>query len=130
MSPTTHTAASMVPLLTSTIATTLLTLLTRHYFKYEGIADDVNIWSGFFTVFGVIYAIVAGFLLVEVPGRFGRLSNTIEAELNAVESLRAYLVYLGDSGQKAGGKSASLLLIIWYRFEIRNGLKWVARPDW
>jgi hypothetical protein len=44
----------------------------------------------------VIYAIVAGFLLMGVVRRYSSLSNAIEAELNAVECLRDYLVYLNE----------------------------------
>jgi uncharacterized membrane protein len=57
------------------------------------IATDVSSWSSFFNVFGVIFAIIAGFLLVTVLSRYSNLNQTIEDELNAVESVRDFLVY-------------------------------------
>ena len=93
---TARTISSLKPLFVTGAVSAVLTMIARYYFQYENIEDDVGIWGGFFTVFGVIYAIVAGFLLVEVLGRYSTLSNTIEAELNAVECLRDYLVYLDD----------------------------------
>lgn len=63
----------------------------------------------FFTVFGVIYAIVAGFLLVTVLNRYSSLSQTIEDELNAIESIRDFLVYFGpDQGTAAQALRRSL----------------------
>ena len=93
---TARTISSLKPLFVTGAVSAVLTMIARYYFQYENIEDDVGIWGGFFTVFGVIYAIVAGFLLVEVLGRYSTLSNTIEAELNAIECLRDYLVYLDD----------------------------------
>ena len=95
-SHTARTISSLKPLFVTGVVSAILTMIARYYFQYDNIEDDVGIWGGFFTVFGVIYAIVAGFLLVEVLGRYSTLSNTIEAELNAVECLRDYLVYLDD----------------------------------
>ncbi|BDS05027.1 hypothetical protein NT6N_00670 [Oceaniferula spumae] len=95
------TGTSLIPILLTGLVTAGLTWLARHYLQYEDMENDVGVWGGYFTVFGVIYAIVAGFLLVEVLGRYGSLSNTIEAELNAIESLRDYLVYLGDEGKSS-----------------------------
>ena len=43
-------------------------------------------------VFGVIFPIVAGFLLTFL-NRYSNLSQTIKDELNAVESARDFLVY-------------------------------------
>ena len=60
---------------------------------------DLSSWSSFYTVFGVIFAIVAGFLLVTVLNRYSNLNQTIEDELNAVESVRDFLVYLEDGQQ-------------------------------
>jgi len=43
--------------------------MLRSHLKYEGIVTDVSSWSSFFNVFGVIFAIIAGFLLVTVLSR-------------------------------------------------------------
>ena len=87
------------PLIISAILITLVGLMLRSHLKYEGIVTDLSSWSSFFTVFGVIFAIVAGFLLVTVLNRYSNLNQTIEDELNAVESVRDFLVYLEDRQQ-------------------------------
>jgi hypothetical protein len=51
-------------------------------------------WAEFFTVFGVIYAIISGFILLDVLNRHTDLASTVESELNAVEDLRDFLVYI------------------------------------
>lgn len=55
-------------------------------------------WEEFFSVFGMVYAILSGFLLVDVLNRFNKLSETMEDELNAVEDIRDFLLYI-DGGQ-------------------------------
>ncbi len=57
-------------------------------------AGGPNHWDSFFSVFGMLYAIISGFLLVDVLGRYNDLTNTFEAELNAVEDVRDFLVYV------------------------------------
>jgi hypothetical protein len=87
------------PLVISAVLITLVGLMLRSHLKYEGIVTDLSSWGSFFTVFGVIFAIVAGFLLVTVLNRYSNLNQTIEDELNAVESVRDFLVYLDDHQQ-------------------------------
>lgn len=70
------------------------TLLVRHYFFYDEIFSDVGSWNTFFTVFGVLYAIIASSLLVNVLERFSALSKTIDEELHALEEVRDLLIYV------------------------------------
>ncbi len=83
-----------LPLLLVGITTALVVIFARPFIQYEGIVEDVSAWGAFFGVFGVVYAIVAGFLLVTVLTRYAALSQTFEDELNAVESIRDFLIYL------------------------------------
>lgn len=94
-----------LPLVFSGSVSALLIVILHHYFQYQGGAEDVSSWGAFFNVFGVIYAIVAGFVLITVLSRYSALSQTIEDELNAVESVRDFLVYLDDEQQGAAKKS-------------------------
>ena len=82
-----------LPLLAVLMVSASLVVILRPYVIYKQIFEDVSSWGAFFTVFGVIYAIVAGFLLITVLSRYSSLSQTIEDELNAVESIRDFLVY-------------------------------------
>jgi len=71
-------------------------LLLRNHVQYEGIVEDLSSWNSFFNVFGVVYAIVAGFLLITVLNRYSAINQTVEDELNAIESIRDFLVYFDD----------------------------------
>jgi hypothetical protein len=75
--------------------------LLRPHFHYDGIVEDISAWGSFFSVFGVVYAIVTGFLLITVLNRYTTLNQTIEEELNAIESIRDFLVYFGSGQQTA-----------------------------
>ncbi len=83
------------------ILSAALVVLVRPHLEYEGLIQDVSAWGAFFTVFGVIYAIVAGFLLITVLSRYSALSQTIEDELNALESIRDFLIYFGSAHTEA-----------------------------
>ncbi len=103
------------------IASAVAAILARHFIHYEGIVEDISAWGVFFTVFGVVYAIVAGFLLVTVLTRYGALSQTIEDELNAVESVRDFLVYFSEE-QEAPVRAVNRSLVRY--------LQSVARVEW
>ncbi len=90
-----------LPLLAVAAISAFLVAFFRPYLQYEGIVEDVSAWGSFFNVFGVIYAIVAGFLLITVLNRYSSLSQIIEDELNAVESIRDFLVYFESNQQEA-----------------------------
>jgi hypothetical protein len=109
------------PLVISAILITFVGLMLRGQVKYEGLVTDLSSWSSFFTVFGVIFAIVAGFLLVTVLNRYSNLNQTIEDELNAVESVRDFLVYLDDHQQIEIDKIKHALL---------NYVTSVANTEW
>lgn len=91
---------SLPLIVVASLSVTLVVLVAPHV-RYEGSTQDVSSWGAFFTVFGVIYAIVAGFLLVTVLNRYSSLSQTIEDELNAIESIRDFLVYFGSDQDTA-----------------------------
>lgn len=84
------------PLVISAFLVAFTVLLLRNRVQYEGIIEDVSSWGSYFNVFGVIYAIVAGFLLITVLNRYSALNQAIEDELNAVESIRDFLVYFDE----------------------------------
>ncbi len=110
-----------IPLFVVIIVSATLVVILRPYMQYEGIIEDVSSWGAFFTVFGVIYAIVAGFLLVTVLNRYSTLSQTIEDELNAVESIRDFLVYF-EVNQQASAQEI--------RASLTRYTKAVATTEW
>ena len=110
-----------LPLFVVFIVSATLVVIFRPHVQYEGITDDVSSWGAFFTVFGVIYAIVAGFLLITVLNRYSTLSQTIEDELNAVESIRDFLIYF-DANQHASAQEI--------RASLTRYTKAVATTEW
>ena len=85
-----------VPLLITGVLSALILVSVKEYIQYKEIFEDVAAWSAFFSVFGIVYAIVAGFLLVTVLTKYSDLNQVIENELNAIETVRDFLTYLND----------------------------------
>lgn len=86
----------IAPLFLSGALAALILISVKDYVQYKEIFEDVAAWSAFFSVFGIVYAIVAGFLLVTVLTKYSDLNQTIENELNAIETVRDFLTYLND----------------------------------
>lgn len=61
------------------------------------ITIDLAAWGIFFTIFGVIYPIVLGFLLVEALGKYGNLSKLLDEEVNELQDMRDALIFLDNS---------------------------------
>ena len=89
-----------LPVLISTVIALVFMIIVRNFFPSEVIKTQIETWGIFFAVFGIIYAIIVGFLLVEVLRRYYNMKATIERELNAIEDTRDFLVYL-DENQEA-----------------------------
>ena len=89
----------ITPLLISSAVTAMILFSVKQHVQYDRIYEDVAAWSAFFSVFGIVYAIVAGFLLVTVLTKYSDLSQVIENELNAIETVRDFLTYLDDTNQ-------------------------------
>jgi hypothetical protein len=88
---------------------------------YDNIMTDVSSWGSFFTVMGVVYAIIVGFLLATVLTRYSYLTQSIEGELNAIECIRDSLIYFDES--QADSKQALLQAL-------RSYVHSVAEVEW
>jgi hypothetical protein len=80
-----------------------LMLLVRLYVPAGAIRVDPGILGVFFTVFGLVYAIIIGFLLLDVLNRFNAISTAIQDELNAVERIRDFLIYVDNNEEAKAG---------------------------
>lgn len=98
------------PISISSAFSILFLVILRTYFQYEGITADLSAWGVFFSVFGVLYAIVAGFLVIEVLQRFTALQGILEEELNNIEDIRDYLNFM-DGQLKAVSKVYKALYV-------------------
>ena len=87
-------ALTALPILFSLAVSLLLLVLVRQYWDYKQIVDDTSAWSVYYTVYGVLYAIIVGFLLVEALSKYNKLSEFMEEEINALQDVRDFSLYL------------------------------------
>ena len=116
----------IIPLLVSSSIAALVLIALKEHVQYREIFDDVAAWSAFFSVFGIVYAIVAGFLLVTVLTKYSDLCLVIENELNAIETVRDFLIYLDET--KIQVKNSITEALSDYTFSLLNK-EWVEMSD-
>jgi hypothetical protein len=116
----------IAPLLLSGALAALILTSVKEYVQYKEIFEDVAAWSAFFSVFGIVYAIVAGFLLVTVLTKYSNLNQAIENELNAIETVRDFLIYLND--EKNEVKNSIIVALSHYTVSLLNN-EWPEMSD-
>ena len=72
-------------------------LLVNKYLIYPIISVDIGSWGVFYSVFGVLYAIIIGFILISELDKFDSLSEAIDTEVNEIQNIRVLLKYFGES---------------------------------
>ena len=90
----TQATGALLPIIVSTLAAMSIALWLNVGDYTASVSKGLAPWEEFYSVFGMIYAIVSGFLLVEVLNRFNKLSEVVEAELNAISDVRDFLLYV------------------------------------
>ena len=90
----TQVTGALLPIIVSTLAAMSIALWLHVGDHTASVSRGLAPWEEFYSVFGMIYAIVSGFLLVEVLNRFNKLSEVVEAELNAISDVRDFLLYV------------------------------------
>ena len=75
----------------------LILLLVKRYMNYANIEIDIGAWGVFYTVFGVLYAIIIGFILIATLDKFDNLKRSIDSEINEIQNVRVLLKYFSDS---------------------------------
>ena len=116
----------ITPLLLSGALAALILTSVKEFVQYKEIFEDVAAWSAFFSVFGIVYAIVAGFLLVTVLTKYSDLNQAIENELNAIETVRDFLTYLND--EKSEVKNSIIAALSHYTSSVLNR-EWPEMSD-
>ena len=77
-------------------------------------------WEVFFSIFGIVYAVVVGMQIVESIRRYNSLHALVGQELNAIKDVRDYLIYL-----KKGDKAIPAI-----RKSLHKYVKSVIENDW
>lgn len=75
-------------------STCALFYIFENKFHYEKVFEDVSSWGTFFTVYGVLYAILAGFLIIESINKYNALQSCIDDEINNIQDIRDLAKYL------------------------------------
>jgi len=64
---------------------------------FDLIRIDTSVLEVFFSVFGTIYAIMVGFVIMVLLNQYSTIKDHIGSEINALQDLRDYLVYLDNN---------------------------------
>lgn len=91
------------------ILTTLAVLVfaaIRIWYGYQPLLDDVSAFAGFYSAFGVLYGIMAGFILVTVWGQYNEVASSIQSEARTLRNIYTLLDMFKDesASQKAKDK--------------------------
>ena len=77
----------------------IITLMVRHYLFYQNIALDIDAWGVFYSAFGILYAIMIGFILIGALDKYEQLKLTVDSEISEIQNIRDFLIYF-DEKQK------------------------------
>ena len=89
----------------------LVLLFIKRYMIYGNITIDIGSWGVFYTVFGVLYAIIIGFILIATLDKFDNLKRSIDSEVNEIQNVRVLLKYFSDSQKEVINNVRKALLI-------------------
>ena len=74
----------------------LVLLLVRKFLFYTNVSIDLGAWGVFYTVFGVLYAIIIGFIMISTLEKFDLLKLAIDSEVNEIQNVRVLLKYFSN----------------------------------
>ena len=86
----------IIQIIISLIAIVVITLATRHYMFYQNIEIDLDSWGVFYATYGILYAIIIGFILIGALGRYEQLKLAVDSEINVIQNIRDFLIYFSD----------------------------------
>ena len=84
-------------LIINLLAGIVVTFFVRKYLFYENISVDISSWGVYFTVYGVLYAIIIGFILISELEKFAQLKLAVDSEVNEIQNIRILLSYFSDN---------------------------------
>ena len=98
----------IIQIIINLILIVVITLATRHYMFYQNIDIDLASWGVFYATYGILYAIIIGFILVGALGRYEQLKLAVDSEINVIQNIRDFLIYFSDptSIQRAESKGS------------------------
>ena len=96
----------IIQVIITLVVIVLITLTTRHYMFYQNIDIDLDSWGVYYGTYGILYAILIGFILIGTLGRYEDLKLAVDSEINVIQNIRDLLIYFSDptSIQRAESK--------------------------
>ena len=125
----------IIQIIINIIAIVVITLATRHYMFYQNIDIDLASWGVFYATYGILYAIIIGFILVGALGRYEQLKLAVDSEINVIQNIRDFLIYFSDSNsiQRAEAKdsrSEQINVLLNIRQALYTYVKSVYEKEW
>ena len=125
----------LVQIIINLIAIVVITLATRHYMFYQNIEIDLASWGVFYATYGILYAIIIGFILVGALGRYEQLKLAVDSEINVIQNIRDFLIYFSDStsmqrAEVKDSRSEQINVLLNIRQALYTYVKSVYEKEW
>ena len=125
----------LVQIIINLIVIVVITLAIRHYLFYQNIDIDLGSWSVFYTTYGILYAIIIGFILVGALGRYEQLKLAVDSEINVIQNIRDFLIYFSDStsmqrAEVKDSRSERISVLLNIRQALYTYVKSVYEKEW
>ena len=125
----------IIQIIINLIAIVVITLATRHYMFYQNIEIDLASWAVFYTTYGILYAIIIGFILIGALGRYEQLKLAVDSEINVIQNIRDFLIYFSDStsiqrAELKGSPSEQISVLLIIRQCLYKYVKSVYEKEW
>jgi len=125
----------IIQIIISLIVIVVITLATRHYMFYQNIDIDLASWGVFYATYGILYAIIIGFILVGALGRYEQLKLAVDSEINVIQNIRDFLIYFSDStsmqrAEVEDSRSEQINVLLNIRQALYTYVKSVYEKEW
>ena len=125
----------LLQIISNLILIVVITLTVRHYLFYQNIDIDLASWGVFYATYGILYAIIIGFILVGALGRYEELKLAVDSEINVIQNIRDFLIYFSDtssiqSAELKGSRSEQVSVLLNIRRCLHNYVKSVNEKEW
>ena len=125
----------IIQIIINLIVIVVITLATRHYMFYQNIDIDLASWGVFYTTYGILYAIIIGFILVGALGRYEQLKLAVDSEINVIQNIRDFLIYFSDptsnqSAEVKDSRSEKINVLLNIRQALYTYVKSVYEKEW
>lgn len=69
---------------------------SNYHVNFQELEKALDLWGIFYSVYGVLYAILAGFVLIDVFTRYNHIASYMQEEINDLQDIRDFIRLLSD----------------------------------